>query len=318
MYKNQDYRKLVDLDGAMIRPVLDRLLRDMTTGKNIMFCTNDYADEGFGSGTEITTEALSKVDIVPRCEKAAAVQASRARRKAEIYTPARVVNQMANMMNNEIFKGPEMATYETNDERLWASDDSRPNDSEWRGYVDSTFIEPACGEGAFLTMRYDAPTGERITPTDRGGILDRKLKAVRKYAKRPEEKLEWALRALRACYGFEWAGDSLLLARANILLAFCEFCCREGIMDSEPDAQLLATAADIICWNLWQMDGLKGTVPETDQECQVKNWLAGGRQEGFWADAKHDTVKRPARGMGTRRTRQASGGSRNGSAPVSR
>lgn len=30
--------------------------------------------------------------------------------------------------------------------------------------------------------------------------------------------------------------------------------------------------AAIISWNIWQMDGLKKTVPGTDIPCKIKDW----------------------------------------------
>ena len=30
--------------------------------------------------------------------------------------------------------------------------------------------------------------------------------------------------------------------------------------------------ADTISWNVWQMDGLKKTVPGTDIPCKIKDW----------------------------------------------
>lgn len=30
--------------------------------------------------------------------------------------------------------------------------------------------------------------------------------------------------------------------------------------------------ADVISWNVWQMDGLKKTVPGTDIPCKIKDW----------------------------------------------
>lgn len=32
--------------------------------------------------------------------------------------------------------------------------------------------------------------------------------------------------------------------------------------------------ADTISWNVWQMDGLKKTVPGTDIPCKIKDWKA--------------------------------------------
>ena len=37
---------------------------------------------------------------------------------------------------------------------------------------------------------------------------------------------------------------------------------------------ILSAALFIISWNVWQMDGLKKTVPGTDIPCKIKDWKA--------------------------------------------
>ena len=78
-------------------------------------------------------------------------------------------------------------------------------------------------------------------------------------ASNDEEWLKWTRRAFQSCYGYEYQGDSLLVARINFLLSFCDY--YQERFGSEPDDSLLKIYANIISWNLWQMDGLKDTVP---------------------------------------------------------
>ena len=44
-----------------------------------------------------------------------------------------------------------------------------------------------------------------------------------------------------------------------MLMSFCDY--HEARWNKSPDAVLLRKIANIIAWNLWQMDGLKGTTP---------------------------------------------------------
>lgn len=85
----------------------------------------------------------------------------------------------------------------------------------------------------------------------------------------------WAERALTATYGYEWQGDSLLLAREALLATVMDhfkaaFPAEEGDNEFLPAAiradldrwrDRIAWAAYIIAWNVWQMDGLKMVVP---------------------------------------------------------
>lgn len=68
-----------------------------------------------------------------------------------------------------------------------------------------------------------------------------------------------------------------MLARCNLFLTLIEnfryqFDAKwlEGIWMSA----LLDSIADTISWNIWQMDGLKKTVPGTDIPCKIKDWKA--------------------------------------------
>lgn len=51
----------------------------------------------------------------------------------------------------------------------------------------------------------------------------------------------------------------MLIARINLLLTFTDY--YEERWQRRPDDKLLRQMANKIAWNIWQMDGLKGTVP---------------------------------------------------------
>ena len=135
-----------------------------------------------------------------------------------------------------------------------------PKEKPWQQYVDSRRLEITCGEAPYLVSRYDVSTGELIVPLLRRiGILDRKLRIVGENADTYEEWLKWAVRAFEASYGYEYQGDNVLIARINLLLTFTDY--YEERWERHPDDKLLQQMVNKIVWNIWQMDGLKDTVP---------------------------------------------------------
>ncbi len=89
---------------------------------------------------------------------------------------------------------------------------------------------------------------------ERIGLLDRKLRIVCERCKEEADWLKWAIAALKSIYGYEWQGDNLLLARENLLFTFIDYY-REQFA-TEPSLDLLMQTAEVILWNVWQMDGL--------------------------------------------------------------
>ena len=75
------------------------------------------------------------------------------------------------------------------------------------------------------------------------------------------EWLEAAKDAYRSIYAYEWLGDSLLLAREALLLSFIEY--YRNKFGKDPQIKSINHIAYIISWNVWQMDGLKGVVPDS-------------------------------------------------------
>ena len=89
-----------------------------------------------------------------------------------------------------------------------------------------------------------------------------------------EQWLEWATKALESTYGFDIQGDNVLLARENILYSVLEWYAYKfptsspNIVDDIP-LSTLKRFAQIISWNIWQMDGIKYTVPEKTQQIEI-------------------------------------------------
>ncbi len=246
--------------------VLQTLLLDQTTKKNIIWADDEYEalGEQYLGHNEITIAKISGTNsgvIKPRTAKELEKQSQRTKSHAEVFTPAWLVNQMNGYMDDDWF-GRE-GVFSTTVERGWkpTTDPINFDDAPgtWEDYVDQRRLEITCGEAPFITTRYDMLTGESIEVKDRIGFLDRKLRVVAENTNIYEDWLKWAYRALEATYGYEYQGDNLLIARINILQAFAE--AMQATWDRTPIEDEARKAAKIISWNIWQMDGLKGIVP---------------------------------------------------------
>lgn len=258
--------KLVDITTGPVRAVLGVLVRDKTTRKNIIWATDTYAalGDGFQDRQQLTEALLlSHPDtIMPRIDKSREAQAARTRKKAEVYSSVWLCNEMNNFCDSEWF-GRKNVFNTMNDQHGWEPVQGKiafPEGKTWQQYVDSRRLEITCGEAPFLVSRYDASNGELIEPPLRRiGILDRKLRIVNENTGSYLDWLKWSVRAIEASYGFEYQGDNLLIARANILLTYVDY--YKERWGCVPDKNLLHRVATRIVWNIWQMDGLKDTVP---------------------------------------------------------
>ena len=265
--------KRIDLEAYPVRPVLERLLQDKTTKRNILFATDAYRENGedFAETAEITAGKLlgwHRLRIQPRVEKAAAEQLARTRKKAEVFTPSWVVNKMNNYADADWFGRTDV--FNTENGISWTATAGPivfDGKKTWKQYVDTRRIEITCGEAPYIVSRYDAATGEIIPIEERIGFLDRKLRVVNENAADDDEWLRWALRALQSSYGFEFQGDNLLLGRVNVLMTFAEY--YEARFRRCAEEKLLCMVANIISWNLWQMDGLTGTIPYSAPKPQI-------------------------------------------------
>ena len=252
----------MNLNAWPVKDVLPTLLIDRTTKKNIIFATDSYAEQGaeYGAKNHITEEALKVLDIQPRVLKNAEEQVLRTRKKAEVFTPSWVCCLMNNQADEVWFKRSDVFGQLT--DTVWMPIKEAvqmPKRRRWQTYVDARRLEITCGEAPYLVSRYDMGTGEIIPIENRVGMLDRKLRIVNENAERETEWLKWAIRALQAIYGYEYQGDNLLIARVNLLMTFVEYLQERWQRDAT--LKELREAAKIISWNIWQMDGLKGTIP---------------------------------------------------------
>lgn len=258
--------KLIDISSYPVVNVLNLLLQDKSTKKNIIWATDTYEElgEGFTDKVQINADALlQRPDLIrPRIQKSQEAQAQRTRKKAEVFTPAWLCNRMNNYCDDDWFGRSDVFNTE-NDDHTWTVSKGKielPKNKKWQHYVDSRRLEITCGEAPYLVSRYDVSTGELIVPPIRRiGILDRKLRIVGENTDTYEEWLKWTIRAFEASYGYEYQGDNVLIARINLLLTFTDY--YEERWEQKPDIKLLQQMANKIVWNIWQMDGLKGTVP---------------------------------------------------------
>lgn len=302
--------RLIDFHAPEVQAVLPLLLQDRSTKRNIIWATDppEALQDMATDKSEITVPQLQQMGyeaILPRMMKQAGAQQERTRKKGEVFSPAWVCNKMNNALDMDWF-GPEAAQngpFTLELPQGWQTvaapvpfDEKRT----WKRYVDSRRLEIACGEAPFLASRYDAASGEPIRVGERIGILDRKLRVVSENAADEDEWVRWAVRALQATYGYEYQGDNLLLARTNLLLTFTEHL--QARWHRPATTKELKTAANIIAWNVWQMDGLRRSVPggkpqpEVEQmdlfsmfgaaeeqppavSCKVKDWRANKAQD---------------------------------------
>ena len=271
-------QNLIDLRNYPVHSTIDILLKDKTTKRNIVWATDSYEALGIGyeKSSQLSKELLFAEDysdvIQPRILKAAEEQQNRTRNKGEVFTPAWLCCQMNNYLDEEWFGRPDV--FCRMDNQNWVTTEERiafPEGKTWQQYVDSRRMEITCGEAPFIVSRYDTSTGDVILPLKhRIGLLDRKLRVVGENAADEEEWLKWALRAVQSVYGYEFQGDNLLIARINVLMTYTDYL--EEQLSRQATKQELNKVANVIAWNIWQMDGLKGTVPhvvENDQPSQL-------------------------------------------------
>lgn len=304
--------RLIDLDSRQVRSVLHILLKDRTTGHNIIWATDTYAPNGEAYSAKKTISAALVTGenshiIQPRIAKTAGDQADRTKKRAEVFTPAWICNLMNNHCDEVYFKRKK-DLFNVASGTSWTANEQPirfVKGRRWQAYIDSRRLEITCGEAPYLVSRYDASTGELIPFARRIGMLDRKFRVLNENAADEKEWLKYAYHALQSIYGYEYQGDNLLIARVNVLTAFMD--AMQEKWQREPTEQELSQAAEIISWNIWQMDGLKGTVPvdalyakeqqlsvfseigmpeqeEKAQQCRINDWR--GKNKLTYIDRK--------------------------------
>ena len=234
--------------------VLEKLLIDKTTGRRL---TMGGAQ---GVAVEITPSLLSRkpTPVLPRVEKSREAQGARTKKNAEVFTPSWLCAKMNDFLDVEMLSDREATEVSLPRDAAHRGSGALAASLDWRRYVDTRILEITCGEAPFIVSRYDAATGKLIPVKERIGLLDRKLRAVNENAADEEEWMKWAVRAYESVYGYEYQGDSLAIARANLLITFAENL--EARWGRKATTHELTAIANRIVWNFWQMDGLTGMV----------------------------------------------------------
>lgn len=220
--------------------LLSVLLKDRTTKKSIVWATHSYEllGRGFGIADSITPKKVTGVFaklIQPRSEKSKAEQKDRTKVRAEVFTPTWLVKLQNQVVEDELSTLP------------------------LEEYLDIKWLEMTCGEAPYMVSRYDTVTGEEIGLADRMGFVDRKLQRISKEVSNEAEFFNLAVRAYKASYGYEYQGDSLLLARENLLATFEDY--YQAAFAKRPTLEQKMEIATIISYNVMQMDGLAKVTP---------------------------------------------------------
>ena len=220
--------------------LLKILLKDRTTKKNIVWATHSYEllGKGFAPSDRITPSRVTGTYanlIQPRSEKSKYEQKDRTKIRAEVFTPTWLVEKQNGYMEAEL-------------EAL-----------DLKDYIQVRWLEITCGEAPYMVTRYDTVTGEEIPLSERVGFVDRKLQRISREVSNEATFYELVKKAYRASYGYEYQGDSLLLARENLLATFEDYYLAKT--GNQPTLEQQKEIATIISYNVFQMDGLKKISP---------------------------------------------------------
>ena len=248
------------LDAAL----LGVLLKDKSSGQNLLWATDTYVSRGFGFAPqdEIMVQAITGrrgTVIKPRITKSKKEQKERIKKKGEVFTPSWICNEMASGFDEwfgrqNVFNTPDGVTWHKTEDKI-----TFPEGKTWQQYIRLRILEITCGEAPFLASRYDTVTGEWIDVNSRVGLLDRKLRVINENIDSEDDWVKYTFEAYQSTYGFEWQGDSLLIARENLLFTFIDYFLDK--FGNFPKKEYLLTLANILAWNIFQMDGLKYVIP---------------------------------------------------------
>lgn len=255
IYLNIDYKLSADIsENEILRKIpeiLNILLVDRTAStkkktKNIIWANDNYVQYGpkaYSEKSEMLPELITgheKNIIKPRAVKNKIIQHKRTNAKAEVFTPTWMVRKQ----NDTI-------------DKAYQNDDINT-------YVQRKWLEITAGEGPYMATRYDMETGNIVPLKDRAGFIDRKLKRINCEVNDLDEWNKLVEKAYQSSYGFEWNGDSLFIARENLLYTYRDYFVDKW--DKEPPYKDFKNIATIISYNLFQMDGIKYIIPLSEKK----------------------------------------------------
>lgn len=265
---------LLDLSEKLLPALLrDNTLSNSSVQHNIKWATKNYEvlGVGFEYDDEITVASITGQNgkvIVPRAAKSREQQQQRSREMAEVFTPSWICNKQNNLIDAAWFGRENVFNVEIDDANgthTWEPTIHHivfPKGKTWNNYVNENRLEITCGEAPYLVSRYDSVTGEAIPLKKRIGLLDRKMRIICENV--PNNQKKWmghVRKAYMSVYGYDWQGDNVLLAREALLVSFMEY--YKSMFNDVPSEGKLLSIAKIISWNIWQMDGLKGVLPNS-------------------------------------------------------
>lgn len=288
------------------KDILKILLEDKTTNKNIIWACEGYP---FSPMEEIQIASITKEYsklIQPRIYKNSEIKDNRTKTSAEVFTPSWICNRQNNLIDEAWFEKKNIFNRELDDE-TWESNKEKivfPEGKNWQQYVDLRRLEISCGEAPYLVSRYDTTTGRIIPIEDRVGLLDRKLRIISENIDNGDEHtwIHWTIRAYQSIYGYEYQGDNLLLARENLLVSFIEYF--HNRFCKNPKIEDIKKIANIISWNVFQMDATRYVTPDdsieqrkndlsnlSDQDMESFNFDKKYQQLSFFSDLEFDDDK---------------------------
>ena len=106
--------QLIDFHAPEVQAVLDTLLKDRSTGQNIIWATDPPEElqtvmyEPVTDKSQITAQQLGLTHyevVLPRMMKQTDTQQQRTRKKGEVFSPAWVCNKMNNALDADWFRG---------------------------------------------------------------------------------------------------------------------------------------------------------------------------------------------------------------------
>ena len=233
--------------------------------------------------------SFNQIEIKSRVEKDSNEQINRSKDHAEVYTPYWICNLQNDLIDQDWFKKDSFIT------GLPIKFKTSTKAKKWLEYIKLNRMEITCGEAPYLVSRYDVTKETKlINPHYRTGLLDRKIRVINTFAKNDENtKLnedEWhqyVKECYQSIYGFEYQGDSLFLARCNLLLTYIdyyqEYFQKDFDITNFNNIEKLKEIAHIICWNIWQMDGITNSIPskESKRKTKLTNQEDDCNKEGF-------------------------------------
>lgn len=270
------------------KSILEKLLEDKSSKKNIIWGTNNYSRHGKGHSAKdpVLFSLLKKRTgwiIKPRIFKSISQQKARSKDMAEVFTPSWVCNMQNNLVDEQWFGYENPFNVAQNHEWKTVGKVLFKGEKKWQAYISDTRMEITCGEAPYLVSRYDTVSGEYIEVKDRIGLLDRKLRVISENVEKEEEWLNYAKIACQNIYGFDFQGDNVFIARVNVLSTIDEFF--KDKFNKKLDTKELMDFADIIVWNIFQMDGLKYVIPfSCHMEKEVQGTLFGEDPEPVFCE----------------------------------